>query len=207
MPNNLKIEFPEVKQGRSEKTLDDILQAAEQIVSAANPQKFTSRTLAEKSGYALGTLSYRIGPIDNAFLWAIDKLREKSYENMTHMLQEFDDNQPLKTLIENIVDDAFKTIKRVNPKVIRFFEDRLTKLSALPPDFYTTIDILAKPFVETALRNQTHTFRVISEDEAILLLRTTLTIIRRPFIIEDPIAGTEEHRRIAIDSLVRLFGR
>jgi hypothetical protein len=31
-------------------------------------------------------------------------------------------------------------------------------------------------------------------------------IVERPFVEEDSIAGSNEHRRIAIESFVRLFG-
>ena len=50
MPKNINIQFPEAKQGRSARSLEDILQAAFELVNAAEPKKFTSRTLAEKSG-------------------------------------------------------------------------------------------------------------------------------------------------------------
>ena len=74
-------------------------------------------------------------------------------------------------------------------------------------EFYHYSDALAQPYVETALRNQTNTFRHISIDEAILLFRSALTIVERPFVELNPIAGTEEHRRIAISTLVQMFGK
>ena len=40
-----EIPFAESKQDRSQKTLEDILQAAERIVEEANPELFTSRKL------------------------------------------------------------------------------------------------------------------------------------------------------------------
>ena len=65
-----EIPFAESKQDRSQKTLEDILQAAERIVEEANPELFTSRSLSQKSGYALGTLVRRLSSIENVFLWA-----------------------------------------------------------------------------------------------------------------------------------------
>jgi len=68
-----EIPFAESKQDRSQKTLEEILQAAEQIVEEADPTLFTSSVLSQKSGYALGTLVRRLNSIENVFLWAIKK--------------------------------------------------------------------------------------------------------------------------------------
>jgi hypothetical protein len=94
----------------------------------------------------------------------------------------------------------------VNPRVIRYYEDSIAKQNALSSEFYQYSDALAQPYVETALRNQTNTFRHISVDEAILLFRSVFTIVERPFVELNSIAGTEEHRRIAISTLVQMFG-
>jgi hypothetical protein len=206
MPKNINIQFPEAKQGRSVQSLEDILQAAFELVNAADPKKFTSRTLAEKSGYALGTMTKRLGIIENAFLWAIKRGQAQHIENMAKRFKEFDANLPLQTFVEIMVNSAFESIKQVNPRVIRYYEDSIAKQNALSSEFYQYSDALAQPYVEMALRNQTNTFRHISVDEAILLFRSVFTIVERPFVELNSIAGTEEHRRIAISTLVQMFG-
>jgi len=40
-----------------------------------------------------------------------------------------------------------------------------------------------------------------------LLFRSALTIVERPFVELNPIAGSEDHRRIAISTLVLMFGK
>ena len=207
MPKNINIQFPEAKQERSSQSLKDILQAAFELVNEADPKNFTSRTLAEKSGYALGTMTKRLGIIENAFLWAIKRGQDRHIENMAKKFKEFDANLPLQTFFEIMVDTVFESIKQVNPRVIRYYEDCIAKQNALSSEFYHYSDALAKPYVETALRNQTNTFRHISVDEAILLFRSVLTIVERPFVELNSIAGTEEHRRIAISTLVQMFGK
>jgi len=57
MPKNLKIDFSNSKQDRAKKTLEDLIQAASELVEDADPAAFTSRTLAARAGYSLGTLS------------------------------------------------------------------------------------------------------------------------------------------------------
>jgi hypothetical protein len=206
MPKNINIQFPEAKQGRSARSLEDILQAAFELVNAAEPKKFTSRTLAEKSGYALGTMTKRLGIIENAFLWAIKQGQAQHIENMAKRFREFDVHLPMQTFFEIMIDIVFQTIKQVNPRVIRYYEDCLAKQNVLSSESFHYTDALAQPYVETALRNQTNTFRQLSVDEATLLFRSALAIVERPFVELNPIAGTEEHRRIAISALVQMFG-
>jgi hypothetical protein len=207
MPKNITIEFPEAKQNRSKQTLDEILQAAFELVDLANPNKFTSRELSARSGYALSTLCDRVGIIENAFLWVIKQGQTQHLGNLAQKFREFDDHLPLQSFMEVMIDCSFEKIKQVNPRVIRYYEDCLAKQQTLSSEFYHYIDALAQPYVETALRNQTNTFRQISVDEAILLFRSALTIVERPFVELNPIAGSEEHRRIAISTLVLMFGK
>ena len=68
MNKNTDVEFSIAKQSRSEKTLDDLLDAADHLVTAADPKAFTARSLSEKSGYALGTLVNRLQSVENVFL-------------------------------------------------------------------------------------------------------------------------------------------
>lgn len=76
---------------------------------------------------------------------------------------------------------------------MRYYEHCLAQQNALTSDFYHYVYVL-EPYVETALKNQTNTFLQISVDEAILLFRLTQTIVGRPFVEMNPIAGSEEHR-------------
>ena len=207
MPKNITIEFPEAKQNRSKQTLDEILQAAFELVDQANPNKFTSRELSARSGYALSTLCDRVGIIENAFLWVIKQGQSLQLGNLAQKFREFDDHLPLQSFMEVMIDCSFEKIKQVNPRVIRYYEDCLAKQQTLSSESYHYSDILAQPYVETALRNQTDTFRQVSIDEAILLFRSALTIVERPFVELNPIAGSEEHRRIAISTLVLMFGK
>lgn len=202
-----EILFAESKQERSLKTMADILEAAEQLTAAADPELFTSRSLSKKSGYALGTLVRRLGSVENVFLWAIKKSRGELLNQFAQRVARFDPNVSIQKFAENIVDDAFAKIQKVNPKVMRFFENRITKRDGLPVDYFSYWDYLVEPYLESVQRNKTDTFRKISKDEATLLVRQACLLVERPFIEDNPIAGTTEHRRIAVDVLTRLLGK
>jgi hypothetical protein len=200
-----EIPFAESKQERSQKTLEDILQAASTLVSDANPELFTSRTLAEKSGYALGTLVRRLSSVENVFLWAIKQARETKLKELALDITQFDTNASIEDFAENMVMKGFLGAQKVNPKVMRFFDTRITKRYGLTADYFSYFDCLVEPYLVAVQKNKTDTFRDMSKEEATLLLRQLCLLCERPFIEDNPIAGTEEHRRITKDAIIRLL--
>jgi len=202
-----KVQFAESKQERSQKTLEDILDAAEQIVIDANPDLFTSRALAKRSGYALGTLVRRLNSVENVFLWAVKKGRDRKFQEFSVRITQFDAKTPIDTFAKNIVDKAFSDIQQVNPAVMHFFEKRFTKINGLTPDYFAYMDSLVEPYLAAASKNQTNTFRVLSIIEASLLIRQICLLVERPFMEGNPIAGTKEHRQITIDTIIKLLGK
>jgi len=202
-----KIPFAESKQKRSQKTLEDILEAAEQIVAEANPDLFTSRSLAQRSGYALGTLVRRLSSVENVFLWSVKKNRDQKLKEVAINITQFSADTPIHTFAENMIDMAFSSFQQVNPAVMHFFEKRFTKMNGLTPDYFTYMDSMVEPYRVAASQNNTGTFRVLSTSEASLLIRQIFILVERPFIEGNPIAGTQEHRRIAIDMIIRLLGK
>jgi AcrR family transcriptional regulator len=202
-----EILFAESKQERSLKTMADILQAAEQLTTEADPDLFTSRSLAQRSGYALGTLVRRLGSIENVFLWAIKKGRGTLLNEFALRIAQFDTEASIKQFSEELIDTAFASIKKVNPKVMRFFENRFTRQEGLPADYFSYWDCFVEPYLEAAGRNTTDTFRQMTKDEATLIIRNLCLLVERPFIEGNPIAGTVEHRRIAVEAFTRLLGK
>jgi AcrR family transcriptional regulator len=207
MNPSAEIPFAESKQERSQKTLENILEAAEQIVKEADPSLFTSRSLAQKSGYALGTLVRRLSSVENVFLWAVKKARDKKFQEIAIRITQFDADTPVRTFAEIMVDTGFAGAQENSPAVMRFFENRFTKMNGLPPDYFAYMDSLVEPYLVAASKNKTGTFRVLSTSEASLLLRQICLLVERPFMEGNPIAGTPEHRRVAIDMIIRLLGK
>ncbi len=199
--------FADPKQERSKRTLDNILDAVQQIVEEADPEIFTSRMLASKSGYGLGTLTRRLSSIENVFLWAIYQARQKKFEELALVIGRFDKDAPIQVFAQSMVEAAFAGITKVNPSVMQFFENRFTKMQGLPLDYFAYMDSLIEPYLETVSKNKTGTFRDLSKNETALLMRQLCLLIERPFMEANPIAGTDEHRQIAIDTIIRLLGK
>ena len=207
MKPDSKFFFAASKQDRSLQTMADILQAAEQLTAEANPELFTSRSLSQKSGYALGTLVRRLGCVENVFLWAIVKSRGALLNELALSIAQFDPDVSVQKFAEDMIDSAFTNIQKVNPEVMRFFETRITKREGLKPDYFSYWDCFVEPYLESVQRNKTDTFRHMTKDEATLIIRNLCLMVERPFIEANPIAGTEEHRRIATDTFIRLLSK
>ena len=206
MNKNTVVKFSKTKQSRSEKTLNDLLDAADQLVTAADPKNFTARSLSEKSGYALGTLFNRLKSVENVFLWAIEKQRDQHIRAVVKIIEAFDLEKPIQELSVLLVKKTFATIKNVSPKVIQFLESRLIKRDQLSSNYFHYLDPIAEALFKNSKINTSNTFRDVTENEARLIVRSFVSIVERPFVEEDPIAGSKEHQRIAIESFVRLLG-
>jgi len=200
------VKFSKTKQSRSENTLNDLLDTADQLVTLANPKNFTARSLSEKSGYALGTLLNRLESVENVFLWAIEKQRDQHIESIVKIIEAFDLDRPIQALGEALADKTFVTLKEVNPKVIQFIESRLIKRDQFSLQYFHYFDPIALALLKHSKKNTTHTFRKLTAMEAKLILRSFVMIVERPFVEEDTIAGSNQHKKIAIESFMRLFG-
>jgi hypothetical protein len=207
MPKNSQVTFLNAKQDRSKKTLDDILQAAYTIVEEANTSEFNSRTLASKAGYSLGTLSRRLSSVENVFFWAIQKGRENKLNAYKSAMEQFDTKLTVQDFVEKFVDIAFNNMKLVTPKVMRFYDQRFTRKYGLSADYFDYIDILNIPYYELCQKNETNTFRALSLEEIRHIFKCALMLTERLFANEDPIAGTDKHREIAIKNLMRLLAK
>jgi len=207
MPNTHRINFSDPKQDRSKKTLDDLLQTAYEIVEAADTSKFTSRTLASKSGYSLGTLSQRLGSVEDVFFWAIQKNRDTKFNDFINNMEQFDTQLPIQVFVEKFVDLAFANMNVVTSKVMRFYDQRLSLKYGLTADYFDYIDVLVEPYLALCQKNESNTFRILSSDEARFILRCTIMLVERPFANEDSMAGTEQHRKIAVQNLIRLLAK
>ena len=205
MLRKINIDFAKSKQDRSKKTLEDIIEAASNLLEQANPKLFTSRMLALKAGYSLGTLNKRLISVDNVFIWLIRQSQKHHIKKASDIIADFDANAPIRILVEDLVDLFFEIMNKINPKVIIYYENRIALNFGLIED-YDRADNLVNVFLETAKRNTTGTFREIDSVELRFILRASLSLLERPFVSSDPIAGTDIHRRIAVENCVRMLG-
>jgi hypothetical protein len=144
--------------------------------------------------------------VENVFLWAIEKQRDQHIQSIVKIIEDFDLDKPIQALGELLAEMTFVTIKDVSPKVIQFVESRLIKRDQFSSKYFHYLDPIADALFKNSKINTSNTFREVTETEARLMCRSFVMIVERPFVEEDPIAGSNEHRSIAIESFVRLFG-
>ena len=205
MPKNNNIDFSSTKQDRSKKTLDELIEAAYAIVEQEDPQAFTSRVLAKKSGYALGTLNKRLGAIENVFLWVIQKGRDNKFQEVVSYVINHNPKLNVQNFVEGLVDLCFSLVKIINPKVMQFYDQRFTLKYGLTANYFEYVDVLVEPYIEMSSRNETGTFKKMSYNEAKLIFRAMLILAERPCAEGNPTAGTAEHRKIAVEACTRLL--
>lgn len=204
MNQTTEISFAEVKQERARRTLDDLINAALDLVEIGDPNMLTSRTLADKAGYGLGTLNKRLTSIDKVFLWAIKKHQLRHLNSMSESIKNFDPSSPVEALLEMLVDDAFEKIFKVGPKIIQYYDSRIKKYDG-KVNYHHTPDVLVDSFSYVIESNTSGTFRKMPKDELRLILRSTVIFIERPFVEEEEFAGTKEHREMALQNMIRLL--
>ena len=205
MPAKPKIDFSDPQQERSKKTLEDLLQAAYEIVEAADPAAFTSRNLASKAGYSLGTLSQRLGSVEDVFFWAIQKNRESKLNSYVEEMTQFNPQLTIHNFVEIFVDKAFANMNIVSTKVMRFYDQRYSLKYGLTADYLDCANVLVDPYLELCQKNKANTFRLLSVAEARFIFKCGLTLVERIFANQDPIAGTAKHRQIAVDNAIKLL--
>lgn len=194
----IKVDFPKPKQERSQNALNDLIEAAEQIVSEGDSGNFTARNLSEVSGHSLGALIQRLGKVENIFLHAIAHQRTRQFNEIAKEFEVFPDSGTAAEFAKLLVDVSFKRITFVGPSVMRYYESRALGRTNTVQDVHAYTDECI-PLLSIAIqRNKSNTFREINQFEMKYLLRSIFLYIERPFIEEDKNAGKEMHRKMAI---------
>ena len=201
----LGVKFKTSTQERSQKTLRDLMEAGVILVESGDPDKFTSRNISKVSGYSLGTVSKHLGTIENVFIWAIEKLKRNKLGGIIEVIDSSDPNMSVEIICELIVDEYFEMVNDVNPKLIKFFNELALKRARKISEILVYPKIFSDVIFRLSERNTSGTIRKMTLEEAKWISRSMVLFNRRPFIEDDPIAGTNEHRRIAIDNMIRLL--
>lgn len=201
----LGVKFKSSSQDRSQKTLRDLMEAGTKLVESGDPEQFTSRNISKISGYALGTVSNHLGTIENVFIWAIEQLKKQKLKGIIDVMENSDENLPVDELCKLIANAYFEMVGEINPKIIQFFNQLALKRAKKVSEILVYPDIFSDVIYRLSRRNKSGTIRELTPEEAKWVSRSMVLFNRRPFIEEDPVAGTEEHRRIAIDNMIRLL--
>ena len=136
----------------------------------------------------------------------IIKRRDKQFYQLVEVINQFPIDKPIRDLLEQMIDSSFKEYNRMNHRSFFLIFRMILKFSKNPLAFDNALSLLVEPLINAQLRDTTGTFRKTEPDDLLMLLKTCFAIIRRPFLEQNPIAGSNKHRELAIDTMVRLLG-
>lgn len=207
--NSLKkigVKFAESKQSRSQEAVKNLIEAAERIVESGDSSNLNARQLSKISGYSLGSLVQRLGKVENVFLHTIAYGREKHIKACCAQAETFDVNKTATEFAEYMVNLSIDTINNiVGPSIVRYYESRaLGRVSTLA-DIHAYTDEIIPTILKVSTSNKTGTFREFSLYEAKYVARAIFLFIERPFAENDPLAGSEDHRRMASRQVASLL--
>ena len=94
----------------------------------------------------------------------------------------------------------------MNPRSFFLVFRMIVRFSKNPLAFDDALKILVEPLLSAQQRDTTGTFRQTDADELLMLLKTCFAMIRRPFLEQSPVSGSERHKALALDTMIRLLG-
>lgn len=195
---NIGVKFAESKQSRSQESLNNLIEAAEKIVESGDASNLNARQLSKISGYSLGSLVQRLGKVENVFLHTIAYGREKHIKACCAQAEAFDVNKTASEFAEFMVNLSIDTINNiVGPSIVRYYESRALGRVSTIGDIHAYTDEIIPTVMKVSENNKTGTFRQLSLYEAKYVARAIFLFIERPFVENDPLAGSDEHRRTA----------
>jgi len=203
---------PQVKnpptQERSIKAIEDILESAGALSDEGLIELLNARNLATRSGYSVGTIYRYFEKFDHIFLSLLSWRQKKAIAKVAEAIEAHDPQVGIRELVTHIVDIGLAEWSSKNPKVLKIIVRQFFRYSDEPEKFNAVADDVLIPAIQAAQkRDQTNTFRQMTENESRLHLRALQMALRTPFMEGDPFAGSPEHRLCSIDIGTRLLGQ
>lgn len=203
----LNVKFPKGKLSKSDKSLEDMLEAAHIIVTSNDQIKINVRELAKISGYSTGALFKRSGGIENIFLHAIAHVRSAKIKDVTQKLIDSGPDRTVHELAEDVVDCYFDVYKKFGVAIIKYYEERAVGRTKKVSDVHAYTDECLPEFRQIVAMNKTNTFREINDFEMKYIARIIFTVLEQPLIEDHPQAGTLAHKEMAVSLISRLLTR
>jgi AcrR family transcriptional regulator len=195
------------KQERSQARVEKILDAVESLQNSGPIKKISLRDIARKTFISIGAIYHHFPSLNSIFAsLLIRKIRIRTNELVAFVNSQKPDitlEQFADTLVNQVFNFWIDQSPPEKKESLRFFYQNAKR----PELFYSFAQNIYPQIKEFILKNKTGTFKEITEAEWPLLIRLSQTALISPFIESLPIAGTSEHRKIAKDTILKLFGK
>ena len=191
----------------AKKSRTEIMIAAEKLLLSGNVNLISAKNLSKYSGYSVGNIYHHFKNLDQVFINLFLKKRLDIFLKIADEINKFPKNKSCEELCENLVNKGFENANKLKIKMIQYlFKIMLTK-SKEPEKINLIIDVLIEPLIECRKRNKTDSFREIDEHEMHLILRALQASIRNPFLENQSIAGTNQHKELTLGLCLRLLSK
>ena len=189
----------------AKKSQTEIMIAAEKLLLSGNVNLISAKNLSKYSGYSVGNIYHHFKNLDQVFINLFLKKRLDIFLQLADEINKFPKNNSCEELCKILVNKVFENTNKLKIKILQYlFKIVLTK-SGEPENINLIIDVLIDPLIECRKRNKSNSFRKIEEAEMRLLLRSLQAFIRTPFLENQAIAGTLDHKKLTLDLCQKLF--
>ena len=193
---------------KRKKTVEELLEAVKQLVESDQLEDLTSRGIAKKSGYSIGTIYRYFEKLDDIFIHLFLERRKLAMIKIEEAITSLGPYAGIHEVITAIYDSGtYELMRNKNPRLLQFVVRYFFKNSKEPEKFNSIIDCLIPAIRQFQVQDKTGTVKQMSDQEIALNLRAMQASIRSPFLEAMPFAGSEEHRRLVIEIGVNLFGK
>ena len=191
----------------SKKSQEAILLAGEKLLLSGNVNLINAENLSKHSGYSIGNIYHHFKSLDQVFIKIFLKKRLDIFLELVDEINKFPKNKSCEELCKILVNKSFERANKLKIKVLQYIFKIMLTRSEEPEKINLIIDVLIEPLIECRKRNKTNSFREIEEDEMRLLLRSLQAFIRSPFLENQSIAGTNQHKELTLGLCLRLLSK
>lgn len=205
MENQVQFKHKAPEQVRAEKTVEDIFQAARELSISEDDAKLTSRAVAKRSGYSIGTIYRYFEKLDDIFINIFMDARQKYINQCIDLIEKHPPDQRAEVLLEKIIDLVINGWNKTNTNALTFILKIFFRSAKEPQKLGMLSDSIIVHFKKAQQKDITNTFLELTEEQIRLRLRAATVALRSPFFENDPIAGTPMHKQISMEILKALF--
>ena len=200
-----EFEFKTPSQQRTKKALADIVESIEKLSQSGDLVNLKTRELSEHSGYALGSIFHHFKTFDDIFVYIFLSRRKKAHLKIAEIINHHSPNEDLSVLVSNVLNCFMDELSRPNRKTLLFVMGQFLKRTKNPQLINMDADVLIPVWMNACQRDKTNTIFKFNENEIRLRFRAIQSMVRSPFLEDDVVAGTAEHKEIAINIFIKLF--
>jgi AcrR family transcriptional regulator len=185
--------------------IDAVLEATALLAKEKFPTVPTTRDVAKRSGYGIGTI-YRYFPsIGGVINKVVIKRQTEAMRAIANVVDRHSPNEKLDSLVDQVVQMCFASFQSFNPDLVRFVFNLALKHEEKPEALNRVVDHIVPIFCAVQSRDQTGSFKKLSQKETIYAMRTAVFLIRTPLLEGSDFFGTLEHKRLVKTHFMALF--